>query len=80
MKKLVLNELESLELQRVGAVEITRNGYDILVEKEKDFKGGDYRITIINPYDTVSLFRKDLRQMLKDNPLKKEKRRKENEK
>jgi hypothetical protein len=74
MKKLVLNEQESKELLEAGAVEIVRNGFDILVEKEKDFKGGDYRITIINPYDRVSLFRKDLRQMLKDNPLKKEKK------
>ena len=49
-KKLVLKEWESKELKKDGAVEITRNGFDILVELDFD---GDHRITIINPYDKV---------------------------
>lgn len=54
MKKLVLNKSESLELQRDGAVHIVRNGFfEILVELEKDFIDGDYRITIVNPYGEV---------------------------
>lgn len=53
MKKLVLNEKESLELQRDGAVHIERNGFEILVEKEDYYFNSDYIITIINPYDKV---------------------------
>jgi hypothetical protein len=53
MKKLVLSELESLELQRDGAVEITRNGFDILVEIDRGFGGGDFIITVVCPYDKV---------------------------
>ena len=50
MKKLVLNEVESKILQRDGYVYIVRNGFDILVEGDKDC---GYIITSINPYDKV---------------------------
>ena len=53
MKTLILNEWESIQLRKHGAVEITRNGFDILIEKDEDFKGGDYIITVVNPYDKV---------------------------
>lgn len=54
MKKLVLTTGETRELNQYGAVEITRNGFDILVEKEK-MEDDEYIITIINPYEKVVL-------------------------
>ncbi len=55
MKRLLLNELETKHLLEFGAVEIVRNGFDILVEKDDDFKGEEYRITVVNPYNRVLL-------------------------
>ncbi len=55
MKRLLLNELETKHLLEFGAVEINRNGFDILVEKDDDFKVGEYRITVVNPYNRVLL-------------------------
>ena len=55
MKRLLLNERETKQLLEFGAVEIVRNGFDILVEKGDDFKGGEYRITVVNPYNRVLL-------------------------
>ncbi len=51
MKSLILNEYESFELKRDGAVEIVRNGFPILVEND-NIHGG-YRITIVNIYDKI---------------------------
>lgn len=51
MKKLILTNEESVELVENGAVEITRNGFDILVEY--DDVNEDYVVTIINPYEKV---------------------------
>ena len=56
MKKLVLGRWESSELRKHGVVEIIRSGFNILVENEKDWIDGEYRITIINPYDKVVLY------------------------
>ena len=55
MKKLVLTYAESEQLKRCGAVEITRNGFDILVEKCAEWEENEtgYIITIVNPYDKV---------------------------
>ena len=52
MKTLVLNEAESLKLQRDGAVEVTRNGFDILVEYDGDYRF-NYIITVVNPFNNV---------------------------
>lgn len=53
-KKLVLNELESLELKRDGAIYIVRNGFDILVEIDyTDYMDTDYIIMVNNPYKEV---------------------------
>ena len=56
MKKLVLDRWETNELRKNGVVEIIRSGFNILVENEKDWIDGEYRITIINPYDKVVLY------------------------
>ena len=53
MKKLVLNELESLELQELGWCMIVRDGFYILIQEEKDHLNPDYSITIFNPYDEI---------------------------
>ena len=52
MKKLVLTKEETKSFKEYGAVEITRNGFDILVEKDSDRDCG-YRITIVNPYENI---------------------------
>lgn len=52
MKKLILNEEESKDLEECGSVEIQRNGFDILVEKDYSIESG-YVITLINPYEIV---------------------------
>ena len=54
MKKLVLTKEETKSLKEYRAVEITRNGFDILVEEYSDRDCG-YRITIINSYENVVL-------------------------
>ena len=59
MKKLVLNETESKDLQKDGATYIYRGGFDILVEVNSYYiEGSDdestkYIITIVNPFDKV---------------------------
>lgn len=63
MKKLVLNKEESEELKRDGAVEIVRNGFYMLVEKNDYFNEEEkenyfnkkYTVTIIDDYDKVVL-------------------------
>lgn len=56
MKKLILNETETKELEQDGVVEITRNGFDILVEKNRNtWEDEPYIITIINPFEQVVL-------------------------
>ena len=55
MKRLLLNDQETKHLLEFGAVEIVRNGFGILIEKDDDFKGGEYRITVVNPYNRVLL-------------------------
>lgn len=52
MKKIILSEYESNILKEWGSVEITRNGYDILIEYDIDMECG-FNIMIINPYDKV---------------------------
>lgn len=58
MKTLKLDYWETQELKRDGAVEIRRNGYDILVEVDKYNDDNDYIIVIINPYSSVKLTEK----------------------
>ena len=61
MKKLVLNEHESEELKRDGAVEIVRNGFSMLVEvnpyfneeEEENYFNKRCTVTIIDDYDKV---------------------------
>ena len=55
MKKLILDKYETEQLNKYGAVEITRNGFDILVEKCKEWDMNEmgYEITIVNPYDKI---------------------------
>lgn len=61
VKKIVLNEYESECLKRDGAVEIGRNGFPILIEKneyfdeeiEESYFNMRYNITIINPFEKV---------------------------
>lgn len=61
MKKLILNAQESKQLLETGGVEITRNGFTILVEinndynsEEEEFYGNlPYNIVIINDYNKV---------------------------
>ncbi len=53
MKKLVLNEWESNRLRIDGAVEIARNGFTILLERDDENDFRDYMITIKSPYDKV---------------------------
>lgn len=61
MKKLVLNEEESKELLRDGAVEIERNGFPMLIEinpyfnedKEEDYMNKRYNVTIIDCFEKV---------------------------
>ena len=59
MKKLVLTQEESNELKEKGAIEITRNGFDILIEELQDWEKWDeennYKITIVNPYEKILL-------------------------
>lgn len=52
MKKLVLTKEESKALKEYGSVEVTRNGFDILVEEDREVECG-YIITIINPYEKI---------------------------
>ena len=54
MKKLVLTKEETKSFKEYGSVEITRNGFDILVEEDSNRDCG-YRITIINPYENIVL-------------------------
>ncbi len=54
MKKLVLTKEETKVLKELGSVEITRYGFDMLVEVDIDLDLG-YNITIINPYNKVLL-------------------------
>lgn len=51
--ELELTLQETRELKKYGAVEIERNGLDILVEKRAYEEG--YEITIINPFEEVKL-------------------------
>ena len=55
MKKLILDKYETEQLNKYGAVEINRNGFDILVEKCKEWDMNEmgYEITIVNPYDKI---------------------------
>ena len=58
MRKLILNDYETMQLEKYGAVEITRNGFDILIEKRSEWEILDdnyYDVTIVNPYDKVVL-------------------------
>ena len=52
MKKLVLTKEDAKTLKEYGAVEITRNGFDILVEENREV-GRGYIITVINPYEKI---------------------------
>lgn len=52
MKKLVLTKEETNHLKEYGVVEITRNGFDISIEEDKEM-GLGYIITIINPYEKI---------------------------
>lgn len=55
MKELKLNEQETKELEQNGVVEIERNGFEIVVEKACEWESEPYRITIINPFESVKL-------------------------
>lgn len=56
MKNLILTKNETIKLNKNGCVEITRNGFDILVEKNNNsWEDLPYIITIINPYKSVKL-------------------------
>lgn len=59
MKKLLLSKEETRQLNKNGAVEISRNGFDILVEKNAEWEDGEYTITIINPYDEIKLAKEE---------------------
>ena len=52
MKKLALTKEEAKFLKEYGTVEITRNGFDIVIEEDND-TGRGYIITIINPYEKI---------------------------
>lgn len=58
MRKLVLTKEESKELKETGSVEITRNGFDMLVEKDENVECG-YQVWIINPYEKVILAKEE---------------------
>lgn len=56
MKNLILTKDETKELEKEGSVEIIRNGFDIVIEKNNnDWESLPYLITIINPYESVKL-------------------------
>lgn len=56
MKKLKLTPSETKELELEGSVEIVRNGFDIVVEKNTNsWEDMPYIITIINPFEEVEL-------------------------
>ena len=48
MKKIVLSQEESCELLETGSVEITRNGFDMIIEKNDDDENG-YSVYVTNP-------------------------------
>ena len=54
MKKIVLTQEETDHLNKFGVVEITRYGFDIVVEKFDEMESG-YMITIVNPFEKVVL-------------------------
>lgn len=62
MKDLVLNEMETKELEKEGVVEIERNGFDIVVEKAAEWEDEPYIITIINPFENVKLTKETKKQ------------------
>lgn len=55
--RLRLTYEETEKLLKNGAVEINRNGFDILIEKQPEWRQNEigYDITIVNPFDTMSL-------------------------
>ena len=63
MKKLVLNEIETMTLKEHEAVAIERNGFTILIEVNdffdeneiEDYINKRYNITIIDCFDKVVL-------------------------
>ena len=63
LKKLVLNENESKELLETGSVEIERNGFPMLIEKNSYFNENEpescinkrYNVIIIDIFDKVIL-------------------------
>ena len=63
MKNLVLTNEETKTLKYWGVVEITRNGFNMLVEYDEIDE--DYRITIINPYKKVCLAKEPKRNAKK---------------
>lgn len=63
MKNLVLTNEETKTLKYWGVVEITRNGFNMLVEYDEIYE--DYRITIINPYKKVCLAKEPKRNVKK---------------
>lgn len=56
-KNLILTENETATLEQHGAVELVRNGFNILVEKNEEWEASPFIITIINPYENVKCFK-----------------------